>query len=182
MSMLKQAGKVRLVGITGYALQMLKDVARSTEIDTILSYCRYNLMDTALDDVLTPIAQPAGSGLISASPLHMRVLTEKGAPDWHPAPRHVLEVGRQVARYCKSKGVDIAELALQFALAHDRVSTTLVGMSRVRHVDRNVKAVGVAPDPELLAVVLAMIGPVANVCWQEGLPENFEPGAVERGS
>jgi L-galactose dehydrogenase len=180
MSKLKQAGKVRFVGITGYALQMLRDVARSTEIDTILSYCRYDLMDTALDEVLTPMAQRAGIGLINASPLHMRVLTEKGAPNWHPAPRRVLEAGRQVARYCKSKGVDIADLAMQFALAHDQVSTTLVGMSKVRHVDSNAKAVGVAPDPELLAEVLAMIGPVANVCWQEGLPGNFDPGAVEK--
>ena len=182
MYKLKEAGKVRFVGITGYPLHLLKDVAEAVEVDTILSYCRYNLMDTSMDDVLTPVVKQKGIGLINASPLHMRVLTEKGAPDWHPAPKRVLEVAQKVARHCRSRGVDIADLAMQFALQHDYVAVTLVGMSKVRHVDRNVKSVRVAPDPELLAEVLEMIKPVANICWKEGRPENHDPGAVEKQS
>ena len=112
----------------------------------------------------------------------MRVLTEKGAPDWHPAPKRVLEVGKKVTQYCRSQGVDIADLAMQFALQYEDVATTLVGMSKVRHVDMNIKSVGVAPDPELLATVLEMIKPVANVVWQEGRPENYDLGAVEKNS
>jgi L-galactose dehydrogenase len=151
-------------------------------VDTILSYCRYNLLDTSMDDVLTPVVRRKGIGLINASPLHMRVLTEKGAPDWHPAPRRVLKVARRVSDYCRSQGVDVADLTMQFVLQHEHVATTLVGMSQVRHVDRNVKSVGVAPDPELLAQVLEMVAPVANVCWKEGRPENDDPGAVEKQS
>ena len=182
MHKLKQAGKVRFVGITGYPLGVLKDVAEAAEVDTILSYCRYNLMDTTMDDVLTPVAEEKGIGLINASPLHMRVLTEKGAPDWHPAPKKVLEVGRQVAGYCRARGLDIADLAMQFVFQHEHVATTLVGMSKVRHVDSNVKSVGVTPDPEILAEVLALIAPMANVVWIEGRPENQDPGAVEKRS
>ena len=91
-------------------------------------------------------------------------------------------MGRQVADYCRSQGVDIADLAMQFALQYEGVATTLVGMSKVRHVEMNIKSVGVAPDPELLARVLKMIEPVANVVWQEGQPENYDPGAVEKNS
>jgi L-galactose dehydrogenase len=179
---LKEAGKVRFVGITGYPLGILRDVATQVEVDTILSYCRYNLMDTTLDDVLVPLAREKGIGLINASPLHMRLLTETGAPDWHPAPMRVQEVGRQVAGYCRQRGLDVAELAMQFALQHDAVATTLVGMSKVRHVAQNVKAVGIAPDPELLAAVRERIEPVANTVWQEGRPENDDPGAVAKRS
>ena len=182
MFKLKEAGKVRFVGITGYPVGILGEVAEVADIDTILSYCRYNLMDTAMDDVLTPVARRKGIGLINASPLHMRVLTEKGAPSWHPAPKRVLEVGQQVAGYCRSQGVDVADLAMQFALQHETVATTLVGMSKVRSVERNLRSVGVAPDPEMLAAVLAMIEPVANVCWKEGFPKNNDPGAVEKQS
>jgi L-galactose dehydrogenase len=182
MFKLKEAGKVRFVGITGYPLGILRHVAGVVDVDTILSYCRYNLMDRAMDDVLTPVAKEKGIGLINASPLHMRVLTEKGAPDWHPAPKRVLEVGRQVAEYCRGQGVDVADLAMQFVLQYDDVATTLVGMSKVRSVERNVRSVGVVPDPDLLANVLEMIKPVANVCWKEGRPENDDPGAVEKRS
>ena len=108
----------------------------------------------------------------------MRVLAEQGAPDWHPAPRRALDVGQRIARYCRDRGLDIADLAMQFALQHDYVASTLVGMSKVRHVDNNVKSVGVAPASELLADVQQMIKPVANVVWIEGRPENQDPGAV----
>ena len=58
-------------------------------------------MDTSLDEVLTPVAKAKGIGLINASPLHRRVLTNKGAPDWHPAPKRVLEVEQQAADACR---------------------------------------------------------------------------------
>jgi L-galactose dehydrogenase len=182
MFRLKEAGKVRFVGITAYPLGVLCDVAETVDVDTILSYCRYNLMDTAMDDRLAPLAERKGTGLINASPLHMRVLTSLGAPDWHPAPKRVLEVGRQVAEYCRSQGVDVADLAMQFVLQHGTVATTLVGMSKMRSVERNLRSVGVAPDPELLATVQEMIEPVANVVWKEGRPENDDPGAVDKQS
>lgn len=182
MFRLRDAGKVRFVGITGYPLGILRDVAESAGVDTILSYCRYNLMDTGLDDILIPLIRKKRIGLVNASPLHMRVLSELGAPSWHPAPKRVLEAGRRAAEYCRSQGANISDLALQFALQHDDVATTLVGMSKVQHVDRNLKAVGVTPDPQLLAQVLALIEPVANVVWKEGRPENDDPGAVEKGS
>ncbi len=182
MRRLKQAGKVRFIGITGYPLAMLRSVAEAVEVDTILSYCRYNLMDTSMDAVLTPFARERGLGLINASPLHMRMLTDKGPPDWHPAPRRVCDAARAAADYCRRRGVDLADLAMQFALARDDVATTLVGMSKARHVEQNVKVVGVRPDPTVLADVRKILDPVANVCWQSGRPENDDPNAAPKAS
>jgi L-galactose dehydrogenase len=181
MRRLVEQGKVRYVGITSYALHLLADVASRAGVDTILSYCRYNLLDTSLDRVLAPLAEERGIGLINASPLHMRVLTARGAPDWHPAPRRVREAAERAAALCRERGVDLADLAMDFALANPAVATTLVGMSKVAHVERNVAAVGREGDPALLAEVRALLAPAADVAWQEGLPENHEPGAVPKG-
>ncbi|MGQ9553944.1 MAG: aldo/keto reductase [Anaerolineae bacterium] len=182
MLRLKEQGKVRFVGITGYPLHLLRSVAEAIPVDTILSYCRYDLLDTSLDDVLTPFARTKGIGLINASPLHMRLLTDNGAPDWHPAPKMVVKAAQEAAHYCHERGVDIADLALQFALQHSYVATTLVGMSKVEHVRRNLRSVGVPPDPALLAEIRSILALVANIAWQEGLPENYESGAVAKGS
>jgi len=180
MFKLREQGKIRFVGITGYPLTPLKEITETEDIDTVLSYCRYNLMDTTMDDILTPVARRRGIGLINASPLHMRVLTEKGAPYWHPAPEKVFKVAAKVAELCRQRGTTISDMAMQFALAHKDVSITLVGMSKVRNVEANIKVVGTEADPDLLAEVLEMVKPVANIYWKEGLPENDDPGAIEK--
>ena len=58
----------------------------------------------------------------------------------------------------------------------------MVGISSPAQVDQNVKAMETSPDPELLAELLRMIEPVANIYWQEGRPENHDPGAIEQKS
>ncbi|NLD43506.1 MAG: hypothetical protein GX657_08435 [Chloroflexi bacterium] len=182
MRRLQEQGKVRFVGITSYALHLMRDVAQQAAVDTILSYCRYNLLDTSLATVLAPLAAERGIGLINASPLHMRVLSNRGAPDWHPAPQRVREAAGRAAALCQEAGSDLAELAMHFALEYGGVATTLVGMSKLAHVERNVAAVGGRPARALLAEVRALLAPVADVCWQEGLPENYEPGALPKAA
>ena len=44
MRALVQEGKIRNVGISGLQLKVLADVAQRGHVDTVLSYCRYNLM------------------------------------------------------------------------------------------------------------------------------------------
>jgi len=180
MLKLKKQGKIRFVGITGYPLTNLKKIAEAADIDTILTYCHYTLIDTSMDDILTPIVKQKEIGLINAAPLHMGALTEKGAPSWHPAPEQVLAAAKRAAAFCKKKGTKISELAMQFALQHPDVATTVTGMTKQHHVDTNINLVGKKPDAELLQEVLEIFKPVANIRWKEGLPENDDPDAVDK--
>src|SRR5437016_3122176 len=59
---LQQAGKCRAVGITGLPLKILRYIAARVPVDTILSFCRYNLMVDDMDAVLTPLAREEGLG------------------------------------------------------------------------------------------------------------------------
>jgi L-galactose dehydrogenase len=178
MFRLKESGKIRFVGITAYPLYLLRDVAVAGAVDTVLSFCRYDLLDNSLDEVLAPAAREHGFGLINASPLHMGALSQRGAPAWHQAPERVLDAARRAASYCQERGADIADLAMQFALAYPLVATTLAGMSKVAHVERNAALVGAPPHPELLAAVSALLASSANVVWYEGRVENRDPGAI----
>jgi L-galactose dehydrogenase len=81
---MREQGKVRFLGVTGYPPKTLLRVAKAAPVDTILSYCRFNLLIDDLDAVLTPFCKEKNIGLINASGLHMGVLTEQGAPSWHP--------------------------------------------------------------------------------------------------
>ena len=168
----QQAGKARYIGITGLQLKALRQVAAAQPVDTILSYARYNLMAQDLDDLMTPFARENGIGLINASPLHLRILTPMGAPEWHLAEPEVQEIGRKVVELCDARGKPTPKVALRFCLDHPHISTTLVGLATVDQVRQNLEILDEESDPELLAEIGALVAPVRNRIWPSGRPEN----------
>jgi L-galactose dehydrogenase len=173
MRKIQEQGKARFIGITGYPLKTLVRVAEAAPVDTILTYCRYNLMVTDMEDVLTPFAKERGIGLINAAGLHMGILTQAGEPDWHPAPAGVREAGRRVASVCRERGADVAEVALRFCLDHPYVSSTLVGIPNRMQVEANLKLIRTQTDPEMIGAIRAAVAPVFNHVWPSGRPENY---------
>ena len=178
---LKQDGKVRFIGVSGFPLPLLREYVETQELDLVLSYCHYNLVNHTLDEVLTSAVRAKGMGLVNASPLHMGLLTEGGIPEWHPAPQHVRDAVQKAAEICRQHGVDIAELALQFALQHKYVASTLVGMRTEQEVEQNLRFVGMSPDEKLLVDVMDILRPVQGYAWASGLPEYYEPGISSGG-
>lgn len=168
----QKSGKARFVGITGLPVRYLHHVASQVEVDTILTWAHYDLVEDEMDNELTPLARERGIGLINASPLHQRLLTEKGPPQWHRSPKEVLEAGLKIAALCRQHGVNVADVAMRFALDHPYVAMTIVGMSKLRHVESNIKVLDFKNDPELLADIEKLAAPVKNKMWFEGKPEN----------
>ncbi len=174
MRRLQEAGKTRYVGISGYPLKVLMRIAQQLPVDSILSYCRYNLMIDDMDTVLTPLIERLGIGLINAAPLHMGMLTERGAPDWHPAPPKVRLAVREALAFCRKQNLNLSELGLRFCFGYPRVASTLVGMSTTEEVRRNLHAFSTPADPELIRKVKAILAPAANVVWPSGRSENHD--------
>jgi len=174
MRRLQEEGKTRYIGISGYPLKVLMNIAEQIPVDSILSYCRYNLLIDDMDTALTPFAERLGIGLINAAPLHMGMLTEGGAPDWHPAPPEVRLAVREALDFCRKQNVDLPDLALRFCFDYPRVTSTLVGMSTIEQVHRNLRAIRTPADPELVSQVKAILAPAANIVWPSGRPENHD--------
>jgi L-galactose dehydrogenase len=171
---LQQQGKARYIGVTGYPPKLLRRIAEAAPVDSILTYCRYNLINTDMDGILTAFAREHGIGLINASGLCMGLLTEQGPPDWHPAPQQVRDAGRKAAEFCRAHGADISKLALRFCLDHPFVSSTLIGIASTRQVETSLELLRSSTDKELLAQVESILAPVFNYVWPSGRPENQE--------
>src|SRR3984885_9306926 len=169
---LQQQGKARYIGVTGYPPRLLRRIAEATPVDSILTYCHYNLLNTDMDGVLTAFARERGIGLINASGLCMGILTEQGPPDWHPAPQQVRDAGKKAAEFCRLHGADLPEVALRFCLDHPYVSSTLIGMATTSQVETGLKLLQSSTDKALLAQVEAILAPVFNYVWPSGRPEN----------
>lgn len=170
----QRSGKARYVGITGYPLRVLISVAEREQVDTILSYCHYNLLVTDLDAHLAPFSKANGIGLINASPLHMGLLSGSRIPDWHPAPANVRRAAADVVELCRDRGFDPVVIALSFCIGHPYVASTLVGMSTSEQVDSNLKALDFEISPSFLAEIEQVVAPAKNVVWRSGRDENAE--------
>jgi L-galactose dehydrogenase len=171
---LKQSGKVRYVGITGLGLNVLKlaiDRAPAGAIETILSFCHYELNDTSLESLI-PQLKSAGIGIINASPTGMGLLTERGAPAWHPASETIKAGCRRAVEFCHQRGWNIVELAIQFSISHPDLATTLVGTADPKNMLDNIRYAERPIDPEKIRAVRQVLAPIHNFNFVRGRPEN----------
>ena len=178
MRRLRDEGKVRFIGVSGFPLEVLRDAVEGADLDVVLSYCHYDLLNTRLATVLAPAVAARSVGLISASPLHMGVLTSGGPPPWHPAPPDVLEAGRRAASWCRDRGLELPEIALRFAAANPYAASTLVGIRTPLEVAANLRALAPDPHPEATAELRALLAPARDREWPSGL---WSPGADGAG-
>ena len=171
---LKEQGIVRHIGITGLPLRIfpsiLDRVAPGT-VETILSFCHYELNDTSLGDMI-PYLQEKGVGIINASPTGMGLLTQRGAPDWHPSTATIREGCKKATEHCRAKGVDIVQLALQFACDNEAIASTLVGSANPDNIRANIAYLDQPLDRELLAEVMEILEPIHNFNFTRGLPQH----------
>jgi L-galactose dehydrogenase len=167
------AGKARFIGITGLPLKVFRKVIDEAPggLDSILSYCHYSLNDNSLEPLL-PYLQEKGIGVINASPLSMGLLSLAGPPAWHPAPADVKAVCARAAGFCQRRGINIAKLAVQFAVAEPRIATTLVGTASIKNISENVRWAGEPLDTDLLADVQEILAPIHNATWPSGRLKN----------
>jgi L-galactose dehydrogenase len=172
MRRLQQQGKVRFVGISALPIKLLADVAQRGNVDTIITYCHFNLMVRDLDRWLTPTAQAHHIGLINAAALHLRILTREGPTAKHPAPAAVKEAGAKVVARLEAAGLDPAVAAVAYSLTHEYSSSMLVGMSTVKEVSANLGALDIEIPPDVMADIDNIIEPVKDTLWPSGRPEN----------
>lgn len=164
---MREKGFARHVGITNLTLSHLKYVIDNVDpgtIDSVLSFCHYCLNDDALVDYLDYFEEK-GIGVINASPFSMGLLTERGAPDWHPAPSPLKELCKKAVEHCRSKGVSIEQLAIKYSISNPRIPTTLFSTSRPEAVLQNIKWAEEPLDEELLAEVQAILKPRFRDTW-----------------
>lgn len=167
----QKQGKVRFVGITCLPVPLFKKVMDQVDVDQIQSYCHYALNDTALADAL-PYFKGKNVGIFNSAPLAMRLLTQEGPPEWHPAPAGVKAKCAEAAAYCASQGADLAKLALQFSVFHPDIHTTIVGTANPDRILENIRQIEDPVDTELLSKVQSILKPVHNITWPSGRPEN----------
>lgn len=164
---LRDKGVVGHVGITDLQLENLQwviDHVPPGTVESILNFCHFTLNDDKLLDYLDYFER-RGIGVINASPLSMGLLSRRGVPAWHPAPKSLVDACRRAVEYCDAKGYPIEKLAMQYSLSEPRIATTLFSSANPENVAKNIAFVSEQPDWELIGEVKRIIGDQQRVSW-----------------
>ena len=166
---LRKKGVVGHVGITDLQPENLKWVIEHSEpgtVESVLSFCHYCLNDEMLLDYLD-FFETNNIGVINASPFSMGLLSQRGAPAWHPAPEALKEACRKATEYCNEQGYPIDKLAIQYSTSlNPRIATTLFSSANPKNVLKNIGYVNEPFDASLAQKVQEIIGDQMRVRWK----------------
>lgn len=163
------SGRALYAGISNYSAEQTHeayDIALDLGLRLVIHQPRYNMFDRWIEDDLLDVLSDTGMGSIVFSPLAQGLLTNRylnGVPEGSRAaegrwitPDHIDDVYLERARALQSiadeRGQSLAQLALQWVLRHEQVTSALIGASSVAQLDDNLDALdGPALDDETLA-------------------------------
>lgn len=164
---LRDKGIVKHVGITDLQLENLQWVVEHSEpgvVESILSFCHYSLNDEKLSDYFNYF-ESKNIGIINASPLSMGLLSQRGVPTWHPAPKALVRACQKAALHCMSRNYPIEKLAIQYSTGNPRIATTLFSSANPDNVLKNIAYVEEPVDWNLVKEVQEIIGKQMRVSW-----------------
>jgi L-galactose dehydrogenase len=172
---IKKSGRARYIGITGLPVNYLAEIARQVDIDTILSWAHYNLLQDEINKELVPLSKERDLGLMNAAPLLQRILSDASIPSWHNAPAGMQAMQVPLQACCSKYGLKLSDVAIAFATAHPDIASTIIGMCDTVNLSNNIKALETQIPKELLEEIEILVAPVKNSMWFEGMPENNIP-------
>ena len=161
---LKREGRIGYVSFGIYPMDLWKRIFASLDIDAALVHNHYCLNDTQLLDLL-PTAREKRIGIVNGSPFASGLLTDRGPADWHPANREDRALFLNAAEFCRSQGISISRLALQFSSQNPEIPTTLFSTANPDSVRRNVADHEQPYDKALLEQVQKILQPILNKEW-----------------
>ncbi len=165
---LRDEGVVGHVGITDLQPENIRWVIEHVPAGTVeatLCFCHYSLNDELLNEYFDFFEQH-NVGIINASPLSMGLLSTRGVPDWHPAPKALVEACQKAVAHCNAKGYPIEKLAIQYAISSPRIATTLFSSANPANVEKNWQYALEPIDWQLVKEVQDIIGDQMRVRWK----------------
>ena len=158
-----RSGRALYVGISSYSAD---DTRRAAEIlDDLGTPClihqpRYSMLDRWIEKGLLDVLEKRGIGCIAFSPLAQGLLTNRylrdipadsraGKPHGYLRPNEITPERRaQVAalnEIAAARGQSLAQLAITWVLRDERMTSAIIGASRVSQLEENLAALSAAP-------------------------------------
>jgi hypothetical protein len=119
---LRDEGKTRFIGVTGAHLGALKYMAEHCDcVDVILTFGRYNLMDTTLIGFFDDLLEKRKVGILNSSILLMSIMTDNfekylGSYQKHPRINEIKAALEKAKNVCHEHGTELGTVAAHFGM------------------------------------------------------------------
>ncbi|MGP4002729.1 L-glyceraldehyde 3-phosphate reductase [Streptomyces sp. 8N706] len=158
-----QQGKALYVGVSSYNAEQTREAARLLRgmgVRPLIHQPSYSMINRwTEDDGLLDTLEAEGMGCISFAPLAQGLLTDKyleGIPEGSRASQgksldpgllteDVVRRLRGLDEIARRRGQSLAQMALNWVLRDDRMTSALIGASSVGQLEANVAALGAPP-------------------------------------
>jgi L-glyceraldehyde 3-phosphate reductase len=184
-----RSGRALYAGISSYSAERTAEAAallREMGVPLLIHQPSYSMLNRWPERDLLDELEEQGMGCIVFSPLAQGLLTDRylegvpegsrGASDGSLLPEHldesVLTHVRALNQIAQQRGQKLAQMALQWALRDQRVTSALIGASSVEQLDINLDALGGPPftEEELTAIDRDAVDSGINL-WAESTRE-----------
>jgi L-glyceraldehyde 3-phosphate reductase len=152
-----RSGRALYAGISSYSPEQTAKAAailRDLGTPCLIHQPSYSMFNRWIEDGLLDVLDREGMGCIVFSPLAQGLLTNKylnGIPEGSRASKHTsldpeaitpdkVAKLRQLNDIARARGQSLAQLAVAWTLRHPQVTSSLIGASKVAHVEEAVAA------------------------------------------
>jgi L-glyceraldehyde 3-phosphate reductase len=154
-----RSGKALYVGISNYSAEQTIEaeaILRSLGTPCLIHQPKYNMFDRWVEDALLDVLEEKGIGCIPFSPLAQGLLTNRylnGIPeDSRIAGRSIFLQGNALTEerlkkvsklnlIAENREQSLAQMALAWILKDNRITSVLIGASKISQIDDGLKAV-----------------------------------------
>jgi D-threo-aldose 1-dehydrogenase len=142
------------LGIAGGPVAMEIQYVMTGAFDALITHNRYCLINRSADKLLS-LAHGMGMAVLNAAPYGSGVLAK--GPQAYPrfayqeASPVVMERVRKWDELCRTANVPLAAAALQFSLRDQRITSTIVGVSKAERIQQTLDLAAVEIPDELWA-------------------------------
>lgn len=172
LDLIVRQGKALYVGLSNYSAEQTKEAAsilKSLGTPLLIHQPSYSMMNRWIEDGLQDVLDDFGAGSIAFCPLAQGLLTNKyisgipadsraGGKSQFLKEKDITEEKLnqivQLNELASSRGQSLAQMSLAWVLRGERVTSALIGASRVSQIEENVAALkNLAFAPEELAAI-----------------------------
>jgi D-threo-aldose 1-dehydrogenase len=156
----KAQGIIQHLGVAGGPIDLMIRYLKTGAFESVLTHNRYTLLNRAAAPLID-LAVQHDLVVINAAPYNSGILA-KGPQEYprfvyHDAPAATIERAQRMASICEQHGVPLAAAALQFSLRDQRITSTIVGVSRPERVAQTIELAR-HPIPDALWPQLDAVG------------------------